>query len=283
MIRQGSFCGQKMTQTVKKRLKNFNLVRIDDIIFKKTGQVASDMRIVIIDDCVEDIEQSKRIICMAFSIAGLGANSITCYTDSTRFIEEFTENAYDIIFMDIIMDTMDGIAAATKVRAVDKYVKLVFSTSSNDFASQSYEVGADYYLKKPYDIDQTVKMLQRLRIPAFDEGRYIVLPEGDKVILRSILYTIYFNHVIEIHLTNGNSIRTRLRQIDLERLIMLQPYFVKCSKGSIVNMYEVDCIKENEVVLSDGTAVQVSRRKLKDMEKLYADFMFDKMRRELLQ
>lgn len=239
------------------------------------------MRIAIVDDCVEDIEQAKRIICMAFSIAGLGSYNITCYTDSKRFVEEFKENAYDIIFMDIIMDRMDGIAAAARVRSADKYVKLVFSTTSNDYASQSYEVGADYYLKKPYDIDQTIRMLQKIRIPAFNEGRYIILPEGNRVILRSILHTYYFNHVIEIHLTDGSKLKTRMRQLDLERLIMLQPYFVKCSKGSIINMYEADRIIENAVVLSDGTVIQVSRRKMKDIEKLYAEFMFDKMRKEL--
>jgi DNA-binding LytR/AlgR family response regulator len=56
---------------------------------------------------------------------------------------------YNIILMDIIMPGENGIEAAREIRDTDKYVKIIFLTSSSEFALQSYTVGAYYYQLKP--------------------------------------------------------------------------------------------------------------------------------------
>lgn len=46
------------------------------------------------------------------------------------------------------MDKLTGVDVARKIRERDSNVKIVFSTTSNEFASESYEVNACYYLRK---------------------------------------------------------------------------------------------------------------------------------------
>lgn len=56
---------------------------------------------------------------------------------------------YDILFLDVIMPAENGIEAAKEVRQYDTAVKIIFLTSSAEFAVESYVVGAYFYQLKP--------------------------------------------------------------------------------------------------------------------------------------
>ena len=48
---------------------------------------------------------------------------------------------YDILFLDVLMPGENGIETAREIRTWDKSVKIIFLTSSEEFAVQSYVVG----------------------------------------------------------------------------------------------------------------------------------------------
>ena len=52
---------------------------------------------------------------------------------------------YDILFLDVIMPAENGITAAKEIRQYDNVVKIIFLTSSAEFAVESYVVGAYFY------------------------------------------------------------------------------------------------------------------------------------------
>ncbi len=56
----------------------------------------------------------------------------------------------DICILDIIMPDMSGIELAREIRACGYRGEIVFLSWSNDFGSESYEVGAFYYLVKQH-------------------------------------------------------------------------------------------------------------------------------------
>ena len=75
--------------------------------------------------------------------------------------------AYDLVVLDIFMGKMTGIEVAEKLRETDKSVHIAFGTSSNEFASESYDLNACYYLCKPFQADKvkpclTVSVLMKL-------------------------------------------------------------------------------------------------------------------------
>ena len=49
---------------------------------------------------------------------------------------------FDILFLDVIMPGQNGISAAKEIRKYDCSVKIIFLTSSSEFAVQSYTVNA---------------------------------------------------------------------------------------------------------------------------------------------
>ena len=68
-------------------------------------------------------------------------------------------NRYDILFMDVLMPGENGIEAATEIRKYDKNVKIIFVTSSSEFAVQSYVIGAYYYQLKPIWAESFFRLL----------------------------------------------------------------------------------------------------------------------------
>ena len=57
--------------------------------------------------------------------------------------------SYDILFLDILMPGQTGLQAAAEIWAQDTNVKIIFLTSSAEFAVQSYTVDAYFYQLKP--------------------------------------------------------------------------------------------------------------------------------------
>ncbi len=73
-------------------------------------------------------------------------------------IEEFTDGSeltgsyaprFDIIFLDVEMENLDGFTTARIIRETDPQVMLIFVTNMGQFAIKGYEVDALSYLLKP--------------------------------------------------------------------------------------------------------------------------------------
>ena len=58
---------------------------------------------------------------------------------------------FDLIFLDVIMPLFNGMEVAREIRQSDKNVKLVFLTTTADFAVDAFSVKASNYLLKPLD------------------------------------------------------------------------------------------------------------------------------------
>lgn len=234
------------------------------------------MNIALVDDDEFQIEQLY-----TFLTKQLGGK-FTCdrYTNGESFLQGFTSGSYDLIILDIFMDELTGIDTAKKIREKDASVRLVFSTTSNEFASESYEVNACYYLCKPLDSDKVAQMLDRINIDALENMRTITLPDGTSLILRTVIYADSNGHYINFHLTSGETMETRITFSQLEAMLCAYPFFFSPTKGILVNFHEVSRLKDNTLQMVDGSIIPVSRRKGKAVTDAYSAFRFSKLRKE---
>ena len=114
---------------------------------------------------------------------------------------------FDLIFLDIIMDGLDGMRTAQLVRerAFDKL--LVFISASRDYVFDAYDVEAFQYLLKPIEDKKLKKVLQKAiqkterRSPAF----ILVSVERQKrkLFLDEIYYFEIRGRMIDVHGTGG--------------------------------------------------------------------------------
>ncbi len=78
------------------------------------------------------------------------AAEIVCYQSGEAFLADFAPGKFTVVFLDIYMEGLDGMAVARRIRKVDQNCLLVFITSSSDHAIEGFEVRAFHYLLKPY-------------------------------------------------------------------------------------------------------------------------------------
>lgn len=239
------------------------------------------MKIALVDDNSAALKQLSDMISKELSSIRDTIHHTALFNNGEALLEGWHPGDYDLIVLDIFMNCMTGVDVARKIRESDEDVRLVFCSSSNEFAAESYEVNANYYLCKPISEQSISNMFKRLNLEIINLTRTIRLPDGYTVMLRKILYTDYFNHVVTLHIKDEADHLLRLSQAEIERLLFSYGYFCCCSKGIIVNFYEIVNQKGDSFVLSNGALVPISRRKSKEVGEAYTRFRFNKMRKEI--
>ena len=100
---------------------------------------------------VEDEDEAAEVLCSFLDKYAAEKNEnirYVRYKCTTDFLSGY--NGADIVFMDInIMNDMNGIKAAHKLRQADSVVTLIFITSFEQFAVKGYEVEAFDFIVKP--------------------------------------------------------------------------------------------------------------------------------------
>lgn len=233
------------------------------------------MRVALVDDTQEELQLLSEIVKKE-----LPQSNIFTFPNGESFLKDWENNSYDLILLDIYMEEIHGIDVARKVRETDDDVRIVFCTTSNEFASESYEVGANYYLQKPVSTSSFQRMLKVIRLADYELNQFITLPDGQRIVLRNITYTEYYNHSIIIHSKKRADLQTRMSQMEWETLLSEYNFLYSCSKGIVVNFHEVSNTEDGMFLLNDGSYVPISRRKAKDTLEAFAEFRFERMRKE---
>lgn len=68
--------------------------------------------------------------------------SVELYQTGKDFLEAYTKNPeVDIVFMDILLGVENGYQIASKIRASNKKIKIIFLTAVSKYAFKGYEIG----------------------------------------------------------------------------------------------------------------------------------------------
>ena len=237
------------------------------------------MRAAIIDDREDDRTILHRELDSVLRERGFSVDAIDLFTGGEDFLDSFEKGKYDLIFFDIYMEGINGIQTASEVRKLDGDVRVVFVTTSNDFAAESYSLRADYYLLKPFVHEDIVKAMTVIDLADYERQRTVTFPDQSSCLLHDIIYTEYYNHKIVIYLKNARKKKIRASQAKMESLLCGNDAFVTCNKGIIVNLEYVRRIEDGMVVLEEKHQVPVSRRRMTEIRKAHAEFLFQQVRK----
>ena len=110
---------------------------------------------------VEDEEDLTLIV--ADTLRGEGYEVVTA-VDSEDGLEKFKTEAADIVVADVMMPKMDGFTMAKEIRKLSPTVPLLFLTAKStiDDVEQGFEIGANDYLKKPFELRELIVRIKAL-------------------------------------------------------------------------------------------------------------------------
>lgn len=79
-------------------------------------------------------------------------------------LEKFKSRGADIVVADVMMPKMDGFAMAREIRELSSDVPLLFLTAKSaiDDVEEGFEIGANDYLKKPFELRELIVRIKAL-------------------------------------------------------------------------------------------------------------------------
>lgn len=224
------------------------------------------------DDDMNSADSLEKYIRQVFKNA-----EVVCYQDADQLLTDLKEEKYSfqIVFLGICMEKQNGIAVAKEIRQKDENLPLVFTTVSDQYYQEAFDLFATQYLLKPVRADKVRAVLNRLKIK--EE------PSEENTIhfrYRSRIHTVAHNeiryissslHTVNFHLTNGKILHCRSKLSDFEDQLK-DSTLVRCHQSFYVNLEAAVGMKRDCLILK-GIEIPVSRTYYKTVLSRYQEFL----------
>ena len=199
------------------------------------------------------------------------------YHDGIELLQEYRSD-YDLIFMDIKMEKLNGLKTAEEIREMDSTVGLIFLTSLKKYVWRGYEYGAVNYLLKPVkysvlkmELDRYFARYQGKDEPYMsfqnDNGKY-------KVLYKNLCYAETEKRNVMLHFEGQQQIIYKNMK-EVSALLLAQPQFASPHQSFVVNMVYVKSVESLELVMTTGERIPISQPKRKDFMMKLTDFWGD--------
>ena len=199
------------------------------------------------------------------------------FTNGDALIEAHSYTPFDIILLDVVMPLVNGIETAREIRKNDKHTKIIFITTSSEFAVDSYTVKANNYLLKPIIPELFYCAINELAKEILAAAKRIAVKttEGVKsILITKIEYVEAQNHRVVFKLTDGSSFESSEPMYKHENQLMREDGFFKCHRSYVINFRHIDTFTTKEITMRSGVRIPISRGQHKELETAYFNNCF---------
>lgn len=188
---------------------------------------------------------------------------------------------YDIIFLDIYMQGIDGLETARRIRKEDIVVEIIYLTSYGGLTKEALSVHAFEYLEKPikkadifFQLDEVIARIIHRRNSVEPGGHMIELDEGRNKIRLSAGDIYYFER-------RDRKVRVVTKKGDFyvyEPLTAIQRSlstsdFVLSHQSFLVNInYLKDYVKD-EIVMTNNDVVPLAQKRSSEFKQVMREFL----------
>lgn len=230
--------------------------------------------------CDDEMEYCNQVEAFLWQLGNELGISIQCdkYISGEELLKS-RFNQYQIAFLDINIQNENGIEIAEKIREVNQTMEIIFLTAYIQYALEGYRVKAYRFLLKPIAYEEFVFQLKELllRLNDYERNHLKLVSYGQKYELKieEIYYIEVMNHELTYHCVRGEvSINGNMKQIQ-ERLS--QCYFARIHSAYLVNMRQIEKVKNKEVILKNGRSLPLARTKQDEFRQKYLEFWGDEL------
>lgn len=169
---------------------------------------------------------------------------------------------FDLIYLDIEMQGMDGIETAKWIRDNDYYVLIVYISSHEEYLRQLFESEPFRFLQKPVDFSSFLSVfLQAQKRILQQQNNFYCFKFGKnmiKVLCRDILYFESAGRKVIVHTLHREY--TYYDKINNIEEHLKDQRFIRIHKAYLVNMDNVEAFQYERVALTDGTILNISEK-----------------------
>lgn len=184
---------------------------------------------------------------------------------------------YDLIFMDYEFENNgeNGLEIAKKIRSYDKNSTIVFATSYPSIVFDTFEVGTFRFLTKPIDDKKFYEVLDAF-LKTMEEDDFLKIRlDGENHFFKesTISYVEGMGKNCILHFCDGREDMECHETLGAIEGRLSPQKFYRCYKSFLINLAQVDSYNHDEVTMSTGEKLLISRLKYKEFNSVYSDFL----------
>jgi len=215
------------------------------------------------------------------------AATIHVFESGEAFLESYQKGLYHLIYLDVYMSGISGVAVAAAIRERGDETPVAFTTISEDHALEVNKYRSILYVVKPVTAEaaaHTLNIAEAVRQQRKKDVLSVTDSERKKIDIpfADIIYIEVLNHRCTVHLSDGGDIRVRTAtSIDELDALLPRPRFFRSHRSFIVNFdYVEDTGKDFTFIMSNGDKAFIRIKDFEETKKAYEDYLYAETRRE---
>ncbi|MFI3250935.1 MAG: LytTR family DNA-binding domain-containing protein [Eubacteriales bacterium] len=236
------------------------------------------IKIAICDDCAEHQTVVKEYLKTSKNLQI--PHEVQVFSQGNQMIQSPNLADFHLIFLDIVMEEMDGIATLSRLKNLNCYV--IFMSTTSDRLRELFQKNVLGFLDKPIQqLDFEVKIEEFLTLYQNEQKKYFTvekqgipqqIPEVD------ILYFENLGHYIYLHTTH-EVIEFREKIGDLWKKLEMNPAFAMPNRSFIIHLKYSALSSKNTLDVGSGnkmTTISIGRTRKDDTLSRFISFVSGK-------
>lgn len=235
------------------------------------------LRVAICDDSKADLQILQNYLTELSATLTL---EVTTFNNGIDLVRDYKlKSQYDLVILDMMMQPVNGMEAAWKIREIDEEVNLVIVTATIEYAIEGYKVNASRYIVKPIDKKEFFNTIKNIaaHMEKKKEAAFSFPSKNGltKLLLEDIYYfesdirTIRVVCKTETYLFTGK-ISTIEEQISSKG-------FMRIHKSFIANLKHIQNIFKDSVTLDNQDVIPLSKHRHKQVQQRLLDYMEEEL------
>lgn len=229
------------------------------------------MKILICDDEQQYIDKLKMHIEKFMQCRFINYEIVTS-KDPQAILK--SNDIYQLAFLDIQMDEIDGISLAKALKERNNKIVIFFVTSYNDYQDDAMDLRAFRFFEKPFNADRMYSGLEKA-MEYIDES-YVDFyvwsdSEHKKILVDDVIYVERGNRQVTLVTTQGNF--TTRETFDEWCEILQNSFFYRVHKSFIVNLHYVTGYKYSELYVQKNIRIPIASRRQADFHKFWFSYL----------
>ena len=181
---------------------------------------------------------------------------------------------FDIVFLDINMDKIDGIQTAARIRSFHSDTYIVFVTAFIDYALEGYKVNAVRYLMKDtLDLAMEECMTAILQKMQIAQMTFTFLEGEKKLYTDNILYVESRGHKSIFHyMEEGAATYQLYDKLDSVESKLEGCNFLRIHKSYLVNMKHIRKVSNYTAFLDTDEELPIPRLRFQTVKEAFVDY-----------
>ena len=185
----------------------------------------------------------------------------------------------DILFLDVVMPGQNGMDVAKEIRQYDTNMKIIFLTSSPEFAVESYSVGAYFYQLKPIWEESFFRLMDAVLAECEKKKKNsLILRSKDgitRIDLQQLEYCEVLGRKLLFHLEDGAVLESAGSLDDLAGQLMQYSNFFRPHRSFLVNMEYIQNISSRSIKMVNDAEIPIPHGKCSEIKNTYMEYSFN--------